>query len=48
MPKNPDGMKAAIQETIKNLMDRVMNRVLYEDPFQKTSSGKTIICSISS
>ncbi len=35
MAKNSDGMKAAIQETIKDLMDRVMNRVLYEDPFEK-------------
>jgi hypothetical protein len=35
MPKDTEGMKIAIQETIKNLMDRVMNRVLYEDPFEK-------------
>ena len=35
MAKDSDGMKAAIQETIKDLMDRVMNRVLYEDPFEK-------------
>jgi hypothetical protein len=35
MPKNSKGMKTAIQATIKNLMDRVMNKVLYDDPFEK-------------
>jgi len=32
-PKDTDGMKQAIQTVIKELMDRVMNRVLIEDPF---------------
>jgi len=30
---NPQGMKTAIQSVIKMMMDRVMNRVLIEDPF---------------
>lgn len=33
MSTDPDGMKGAIQSVIKNLMDRVMNRVLVTDPF---------------
>jgi hypothetical protein len=32
-PSDPEGMKNAIQTVIKDLMDRVMNRVLVEDPF---------------
>ncbi|HAJ31919.1 MAG TPA: TdeIII family type II restriction endonuclease [Candidatus Atribacteria bacterium] len=32
---DPQGMKDAIQSVIKSLMDRVMNKVLYEDPFLK-------------
>ncbi len=30
---NPEQMKIAIQSVIKTMMDRVMNRVLIEDPF---------------
>jgi len=32
-PSDPQGMKDAIQTVIKDLMDRVMKRVLVEDPF---------------
>lgn len=32
---DPDSMKAAIQSVIQNLMDRVMHRVLIDDPFIK-------------
>jgi hypothetical protein len=32
---DPQGMKVAIQAVIKDLMDRVMKRVLVEDPFLK-------------
>lgn len=35
MPADPQAMKEAIQAVIKDLMDRVMNRVLVEDPFIK-------------
>ncbi|MBN1933956.1 MAG: TdeIII family type II restriction endonuclease [Anaerolineae bacterium] len=35
MPTDPQEMKDAIQSVIKGLMDRVMNRVLVEDPFVK-------------
>ncbi len=35
MPSDPQSMKETIQSVIKNLMDRVMNRVLIEDPFIK-------------
>ena len=31
--KNTEKMKLAIQEVIQMMMDRVMNRVLYDDPF---------------
>jgi hypothetical protein len=31
---NQDQMKKAIQEVISTMMDRVMNRVLYQDPFR--------------
>ncbi len=34
LPESRD-MKDAIQSVIKNLMDKVMNRVLFEDPFLK-------------
>jgi len=34
-PSDPQNMKDAIQSVIKDLMDRVMNRVLVEDPFIK-------------
>lgn len=32
---NKDNMKVKIQEVIHTLMERVMNKVLYEDPFKK-------------
>ena len=35
MPTNPQAMKENIQSVIKDLMDRVMNRVLVETPFIK-------------
>lgn len=35
MPSDPQAMKETIQSVIKDLMDRVMNRVLVEDPFIK-------------
>jgi hypothetical protein len=35
MPSDPQVMKETIQAVIKDLMDRVMNRVLVEDPFIK-------------
>lgn len=35
VPFDPLGMKAAIQAVIKEMMDKVMNRVLVEDPFIK-------------
>jgi len=35
MPRDPQSMKEIIQVVIKDLMDRVMNRVLFEDPFIK-------------
>lgn len=35
MPADPQAMKETIQSVIKDLMDRVMNRVLVEDPFIK-------------
>ena len=35
MPADPQAMKETIQAVIKDLMDRVMNRVLVEDPFIK-------------
>ena len=30
---NPDRVKVAIQTVVKQMMDRVMNRVMVEDPF---------------
>lgn len=33
MPPDPEGMKTAIQDVIKHLMDGVMERVLVTDPF---------------
>lgn len=35
MTTDPEGMKAAIQTVIKDLMDRVLRKVLSEDPFIK-------------
>lgn len=35
LPSDPQNMKAAIQSVIKDLMDRVMHKVLVEDPFIK-------------
>jgi len=35
MPPDPQAMKETIQAVIKDLMDKVMNRVLVEDPFIK-------------
>jgi hypothetical protein len=35
MATDTHGMKQAIQEVIKDLMDRVMNRVIKEDPFNQ-------------
>lgn len=35
MPSDPQAMKETIQSVIKDLMNRVMNRVMVEDPFIK-------------
>ncbi|HNT74486.1 MAG TPA: TdeIII family type II restriction endonuclease [Anaerolineae bacterium] len=41
MPGDPREMKAAIQSVIKDLMDRVMQRVLFDDKFEIEKIHKT-------
>lgn len=43
-PTDPDGMKIAIQTVIKEMMDRIMNKVLKDDPFviEKFKSEKPL------
>ena len=39
-------IKVAIQSVIKEMMDNVMNKVLYSDPFVKENfhSKQTVVC----
>ena len=48
LPTDPQNMKAAIQSVIKDLMDRVMNKVLVEDPFikEKLHSDKPLYAAL--
>lgn len=48
MPDEPKTMRDAIQSVIKRLMDRVMNRVMVEDPFvsEKHHAGKPLYAAL--
>jgi hypothetical protein len=45
---NEEGMKLAIQSVIKSMMDRVMDNVLYKDPFDKDKfrAGKPLYAAL--